>query len=246
MIISFLWKPAPKGSKVDPKKVQTITESSRSLEIPGTSQLPQPLQSKVSRGDNTTENTQQEGHSLHLGKFTTRSIWGNLGGDHICTHLSIFRQVNTKHHTVTWSKNGPGAVLLQDGKSVIYVSRSLTETEKQYSNIERKPLSVYLHLGDFITMSTATQRQSKLASSHHMKEEIASSLPHLKTLFPQLSQYDVNIEYLKGRRMSLQIHFLEFHPCQSPNRWIPEGHHCCPHAHKRTSNWFYKCGHNSE
>ena len=36
------------------------------------------------------------------------------------------------------SKKGLGAVLLQDGKPIIYASRSFTETEQRYSNIERE------------------------------------------------------------------------------------------------------------
>ena len=33
-------------------------------------------------------------------------------------------------------KKGVGAVLLQDGQPVVYISRTLTETEQRYSNIE--------------------------------------------------------------------------------------------------------------
>ena len=37
---------------------------------------------------------------------------------------------------------GLGAVLLQEGKPVIYVSRTLTPAEERYSNIERELLRV--------------------------------------------------------------------------------------------------------
>ena len=40
------------------------------------------------------------------------------------------------------SMKGLGAVLLQEGKPVIYVSRSLTPAEERYSNIERELLGV--------------------------------------------------------------------------------------------------------
>ena len=39
------------------------------------------------------------------------------------------------------SMQGLGCVLLQDGQPVCYASRSLTETEKNYSNIERELLA---------------------------------------------------------------------------------------------------------
>ena len=43
----------------------------------------------------------------------------------------------TKKHTIQCdaSKKGLGAVLLQESKPVIYVSKALTETEQRYSNI---------------------------------------------------------------------------------------------------------------
>ena len=40
------------------------------------------------------------------------------------------------------SMKGVGAVLLQEGKPVIYVSRTLTPAEERYSNIERELLRV--------------------------------------------------------------------------------------------------------
>ena len=40
------------------------------------------------------------------------------------------------------SKKGLGAVLLQNSKPVMYVSRALTETKQNYSNIQRELLGV--------------------------------------------------------------------------------------------------------
>ena len=50
----------------------------------------------------------------------------------------------TKKHTIQCdaSKEGVGAVLLQESKPVMYVSRALTETEQKYSNIERQLLAI--------------------------------------------------------------------------------------------------------
>ena len=58
------------------------------------------------------------------------------------------------------SKKGLGAVLFQDGKPVVYASRSLTETEQRYSNRERETESCWvlsLPLKDFITTCMAIQ-----------------------------------------------------------------------------------------
>ena len=50
----------------------------------------------------------------------------------------------TKKHTIQCdaSKKGLSAVLLQESKPVMYVSRVLTETEQRYSNTERELLAI--------------------------------------------------------------------------------------------------------
>ena len=54
----------------------------------------------------------------------------------------------TKKHTIQCdaSKKGLSAVLLQESKPVMYVSRALTETEQRYSNIERELLAIVFAL----------------------------------------------------------------------------------------------------
>ena len=54
----------------------------------------------------------------------------------------------TKKHMIQCdaSKKGNGAVLLQESKPVMYMSRALTETEQRYSNIERELLAIVFAL----------------------------------------------------------------------------------------------------
>ena len=54
----------------------------------------------------------------------------------------------TKKHTIQCdaSKKGLRAVLLQESKPVMYVSRALTETEQRYLNIERELLAIVFAL----------------------------------------------------------------------------------------------------
>ena len=54
----------------------------------------------------------------------------------------------TKKHTIQCdgSKKGVDAVLLQESKPVMYVSRASTETEQRYSNIERELLAIVFAL----------------------------------------------------------------------------------------------------
>ena len=65
------------------------------------------------------------------------------------------------------SKKGLGAVLIQDGESVIYASRALTETEQSYSKVERELHSVVFALERFHHyMCMDTQRRFKQITSH--------------------------------------------------------------------------------
>ena len=100
------------------------------------------------------------------------------------------------------SKTGLGAVLLQEGQPIVYASRTLTETEKRYSNIERELLGVVFGLerlhhytfGSSITVETDHQPLTSI-----WKKTIATSSPRLQRLLLRLAQYDVHIEYLIGR-----------------------------------------------
>ena len=100
------------------------------------------------------------------------------------------------------SKTRLSAVLLQEGQPVVYASRALTETEKRYSNIERELLGVVFGLerlhhytfGKSITVETDHQPLINI-----WKKTIATSSQRLQRLLLRLAQYDVHIEYLRGR-----------------------------------------------
>ena len=100
------------------------------------------------------------------------------------------------------SKMGLGAILLQEGQPVIYASRALTDTEWRYSNIERELLGVVFGLerlhhytfGQSITVETDHQLLTSI-----WKKTIATSSPRLQRLLLRLAQYDVHIEYPRGK-----------------------------------------------
>ena len=93
-------------------------------------------------------------------------------------------------------------MLLQEGQPVVYASRTLTETECRYSNIERELLGVVFGLerlhhytfGKPITVETDHQLLTSI-----WKKTIATSSPRLQRLLLRLAQYDVHIEYLRGK-----------------------------------------------
>ena len=100
------------------------------------------------------------------------------------------------------SKTGLGVALLQEVHPVVYASRALTDTERRYSNIERELLGVVFGLerlhqytfGSSITVETDHQSLTII-----WKKTIATSSPRLQRLLLRLAQYDVHIEYLRGK-----------------------------------------------
>lgn len=100
------------------------------------------------------------------------------------------------------SRKGLGAVLLQDGKPVIYASRSITEAEKNYSNIERELLSVVFaleRLHHYVYGYTVIVQTDHLPLVSIWKKSIAANSTRLQRLLLRLSQHDIDLQYLRGK-----------------------------------------------
>ena len=94
------------------------------------------------------------------------------------------------------SKQGLGAVLLQEGQPVMYISRTLTETEQRYSNIEHELLAVVFAL-ERLDHYTAGYRV-KVETDHQpltsiWKKPIWSTSARIRRLLLRLLQYDIDI-----------------------------------------------------
>ena len=67
------------------------------------------------------------------------------------TCSTIFRSTVTPVLQCDTSLNGLGACLMQNNKSVAYASRSLTQTEVQYAQIEKEMLAIVFGMEKFKT-----------------------------------------------------------------------------------------------
>ena len=109
----------------------------------------------------------------------------------------------TKKHTIQCdaSKKGLGAVLLQESKPVMYLSRALTETEQRYSNIERELLAIVFALErlNHYTFGRTTVQSDHQPLQSIWKKSIVSANPRLQRLLLRLAHYDLNIEFLRGK-----------------------------------------------
>ena len=99
------------------------------------------------------------------------------------------------------SMRGAGAVLLQDGQPVPYPSKSYTDQESNYSNIEREMLAVVFSLER--SQYYVYGRQVTVESDHKPLENIAKkniiqALPHLQWMLLKIQKYDYEIKYIPG------------------------------------------------
>ena len=104
------------------------------------------------------------------------------------------------------SQRGLGACLLQDGQPIAYASKSLTDTETRYANIERELLAIVFACQRFSTYVLG--RPFTVESDHKPLEMIhqkslASAPPRLQRMLLQLQRYDVTIRYRPGKEMLL-------------------------------------------
>ena len=133
----------------------------------------------------------------------------------------------TKKHTIQCdaSKKGLSAVLLQESKPVMYVSRALTETEQRYSNIERELLAIvfalerlnYYTFGRTITVQSDHQPLQSI-----WKKSIVPASPRLQRLLLRLAHYDINIEFLQGKENVIADAVHRVCPLQSNNSKVKD------------------------
>ena len=128
----------------------------------------------------------------------------------------------TKKHTIQCdaSKKGLGAVLLQESKPVMYMSRALSETEQRYSNIEKELLAIVFALerlnhhtfGRIITVQSDHQPLQSI-----WKKSIVLASPRLQRLLLRLAHYNLNIEFLREKENVIADALSRVCPLQSNN-----------------------------
>ncbi|MCG7882987.1 MAG: DDE-type integrase/transposase/recombinase, partial [Candidatus Thiodiazotropha endolucinida] len=104
------------------------------------------------------------------------------------------------------SKHGLGCVLLQDGKPVCFASKSLTPTEIGYAQIEKELYAVLFACKRFHQMvyskhiTVQTDHKPLVAIS---KKGLHSCPPRLQRMLLQLSKYDIEVTYERGKNLHL-------------------------------------------
>jgi hypothetical protein len=102
------------------------------------------------------------------------------------------------------SSYGLGACLLQDNFPVAFMSRTLSEAERNYAQIEKELLAVVFACDKFHQF---VYGQSFIVHSDHkplqaiVKKSISSTSPRLQRMLLKLLKYDFSIQYIPGKNL---------------------------------------------
>ncbi|GFQ84803.1 retrovirus-related Pol polyprotein from transposon opus [Trichonephila clavata] len=106
--------------------------------------------------------------------------------------------------SVDASKNGLGAVLLQESQPVAYGSVSLTQTQQRYAQIEKELMAViyglehfnYYTYGRIVTVQTDHKPILDLS-----KKPYDTISPRLQRMLLRLNKYNIQLEYVPGKNL---------------------------------------------
>uniref|UniRef100_A0A146L0H7 RNA-directed DNA polymerase n=2 Tax=Lygus hesperus TaxID=30085 RepID=A0A146L0H7_LYGHE len=105
------------------------------------------------------------------------------------------------------SKEGLGAVILQDGRPVAYASRSLRNSEQQYAQIVKECLSILFACTRFSQLITGCGQI--IAHTDHrpletiFQKSILEAPIQLQRMMMRLQRYDLQVKFISGSKMFL-------------------------------------------
>ena len=120
--------------------------------------------------------------------------------------LSYFDPRAETHVQVDASSHGLGAVLLQNGRPIAFASKSLSDCERRYANIEREMLAVVFGCERFHTYvygkRFTIQSDHKPLEMIHLKN-LAAAPQRLQRMLLRIQSYDIVIKYKPGKEVTL-------------------------------------------
>ena len=116
------------------------------------------------------------------------------------------------------SEYGLSAALIQNYRPIAFTSKTLTDVETRYANIERECLSVCFGLKKFHTY--AYGRHILVQNDHKplkmiQRKPIHAALPRLQCMLLKLQKYDYTIQYVSGKDMFLADRLSHFPSCSN-------------------------------
>jgi hypothetical protein len=102
------------------------------------------------------------------------------------------------------SKAGVGATLMQCGKPVAFASKSLTETQKAYAQIEKELYAIVFgceKYHEYIYGKTVRVETDHKPLESIVKKPLASAPPRLQRMLLRLQKYDLRVIHVPGKNI---------------------------------------------
>lgn len=199
------------GLKVHPEKVKAIQEMPRPQDLSDLRRflgMVQYLAKFVPKLSDITE---------PLRKLTQKDVpwcWNSIIDEafetvkSVIASAAVLRYYDVSHPVVIQcdaSQSGLGASLLQDGQPVAFASRSLTDTEKRYAQIEKELLAIVWSCEKFDAYLYG-RGEITIESDHKPLENIIKKpLDHapmrLQRMLLRLQRYTITVVYKRGEEM---------------------------------------------
>ena len=100
------------------------------------------------------------------------------------------------------SKFGLGATIIQEGKPVAFASKSLTQTEQNYAQIEKELLAIVFgcrRFHQYICGQKITVESDHKPLESIAKKPLAKAPTRLQRMLLQVQKYDLNIIHIPGK-----------------------------------------------
>lgn len=200
------------GIKPDPAKVSVLKEmkspqNQQELQsflglttymgkfIPKTSILTAPLRELLK------ENTHFQWNASHEAAFN--DIKAAISDDTTLVYFDSKKPITLQ---VDASMKGIGAALLQEGRPVAFASKSLSDEETRYANIEREMLAVVYGCERFHTylygQTFTVESDHKPLESIQLKH-LRAAPPRLQRMLLRIQPYNLTIKYIPGKDMKI-------------------------------------------
>ena len=200
------------GIKPDPEKISAIQNMPSPTDVPAVRRLCGTVQYLARFIPNLAQHTEP------LRRLTKKSSVWNWTSEcdeavakikHLIAEdckLAYFDVNKDLHLQVDSSKDGVGCFLHQDGRPVEYASKTLTETQKRWAQIEKELLSVIIGLERFdqYTYGRKVFVENDHKPLEHIIKKPLSQVPRrLQNLLMRLHRYDIVFKYVEGSKLNI-------------------------------------------
>ena len=198
------------GIRPDPEKIKALSEMPRPSNVKDIQRLLgmvnflAPFIPNMSQVTSPLRNLIKKEIQWHWGPEHEKSIQDIteiLGKDPV---LKLFDPKEKATIQCDSSSEGLGACLLQEGQPIAYASKALTDSEKNWAQIEKEMLAIVFaaeHFHDYIFGQEIEVQSDHKPLQSIIKKPIHKASPRMQVMMLRLLRYNLEVKYRPGPQM---------------------------------------------